>query len=171
VRTCAGSGVGAATPIPHRDLLAERSTPLARPLQIPIEFSRRTDISTTAKLCFSALRWYAYRTDECWPSHKTIANMWGISIASVKAGIQELKQNGVIAVEHRLNGDGLWHSNKYTILLSPAQGGRVKSTLRRVNSDPGGRVESGYINRFNKEEVCNEAQTTEDPVQKLRRVK
>lgn len=91
---------------------------MARKIKIDPILLDRADISLNAKLVFAALDYYAYRKDECWPSRATIGKLWGISEASVKRAIHELKTAKLVHVLQRPATNGDFHSNKYTLWWS-----------------------------------------------------
>ena len=55
-------------------------------------------ISTKAKITFGALEWFG---DKIFPSHKTLADMTGLSVPGIKRAIKELQENGFLSWEKR----------------------------------------------------------------------
>lgn len=67
---------------------------------------RRKDLSTNAKAVFWALLDRANADDECWPSHRRIADDLGVSVSTVRRALKELADVGAVTVSQRSNEAG-----------------------------------------------------------------
>lgn len=62
---------------------------------------RRTDISSSAKLCFARLIQYAGQNSETFPKLQTLGNELGISARNVQRLLSELEEKGLIVKHQR----------------------------------------------------------------------
>ena len=69
------------------------------------------------KFVVVALANFADENDSCWPSHKTVAEMTGMSLRAVRRNIASLQQDGLISKERRRRPDGSWISQQYILGL------------------------------------------------------
>jgi len=70
---------------------------------------------------YGVLRDYAdMRSNECWPSHRSIAERAGISTAAVKTALSVLREEGWVSWQPRVSESGAQSSNVYTIHGSPS---------------------------------------------------
>lgn len=59
-----------------------------------------------------------YHGLECYPSHRRIAQIAGISVSSTQRALESLKKKGIVSWESRVKEDGSQSSNLYTIHIS-----------------------------------------------------
>jgi len=75
-------------------------------------------LSPTKKLILLLLGSYADENNQCYPSHRHIADKIGLKdTKGVGQTIREFESMGLLRIEHRKKGDGGYTSNKYTLLL------------------------------------------------------
>jgi len=94
---------------------------------IPNWLLERTDISDSAKLLYARLSQYAGENGYAFPLIETLAKETGASVATVKRGLTELKDHGLIESQQR----GLGQSNVYFFLAHEW----MKSPPRSINND------------------------------------
>ncbi len=80
--------------------------------QIPNSILKRTDISTGAKLTYMGLLSFAWQGDRCFPGQPRLAEEIGVSPRAVWTHLQQLEEQGLIAIKQRGQGK----TNIYTIL-------------------------------------------------------
>ena len=99
------------------------------------EWLTESKVSDNAFRIYATLCRFADKDDgSCYPSIKTIANKCGKSPSSVKRGIKELKDLGIITVEARyINKEQT--SNLYTIIYDPNKVRFISELTRQVKSD------------------------------------
>ena len=65
---------------------------------------------------YAVLRDFAdSRSNECWPSHRSIANRSGVGLTRVKQALLELRAAGWVTWEQRANDGGSQTSNRYHV--------------------------------------------------------
>ncbi len=80
--------------------------------QIPNSILKRTDISTGAKLTYMGLLSFAWQGNRCFPGQPRLAEEIGVSPRAVWTHLQQLEEQGLIAIKQRGQGK----TNIYTIL-------------------------------------------------------
>ena len=80
------------------------------------------DITPTAKLIYTFLSKCANAKGESFPSHKKIAMNCGIGPTSVKKGLAELEQAGLVQSRGQARFDGSRTTNLYTIIKDKVKG-------------------------------------------------
>lgn len=78
---------------------------------IPNDILRRTDISSSAKLCCARLIQYAGQDSEAFPKLQTLGNELGMSARNVQRLLLELEEKGLIVKHQR----GCNRSNMYYV--------------------------------------------------------
>jgi len=104
------------------------------------------DLTTHAKIVYVVLSSYVGAHDTAWPSHRTIAEVAGISESSVKRALAALKEAGLITWVQRVSPEGDLTSNAYRIMDIHARyvGGGVSETPPPGQSDPTPRSEGHH---------------------------
>jgi len=101
------------------------------------EWLTESKVSDNAFRIYATLCRFADKDDgSCYPSIKTIANKCGKSPSSVKRGIKELKDLGIVTVEARyINKEQT--SNLYTIIYDPSKVRFISEPRGQFKSDMG----------------------------------
>jgi hypothetical protein len=77
-----------------------------------------TDMSCHAKLLLVVLSSYVnVRSQQCWPSHATLAGQCGVSVDTVQRALRELRDRGLVTWEQRTRRDTGQTSNLYSLHL------------------------------------------------------
>ena len=77
-----------------------------------------TGLTPTRKLILLLLCNYADENNQCYPSHRHIADKVGLKdTKGVQRTIKEFEQMGFLSIQHRKDSKGSYTSNKYTLLL------------------------------------------------------
>jgi DNA-binding MarR family transcriptional regulator len=105
------------------------------------------ELGPIAIAVYVALTRYASNdTQQCWPTHKTLAEKAGISVSSVKRAISKLVALKLVHVERRFTEQGDPTSNRYTLLrIGPTQSAR--SPAEAAESRPSVQVEPSSVPR------------------------
>jgi predicted ArsR family transcriptional regulator len=75
-------------------------------------------LSNHAKLLIVVLSSYvSVRTQQCWPSHATLAEKCGVSTDTVQRALRELRARGLVTWEARTRRDTGQTSNLYSLHL------------------------------------------------------
>lgn len=82
---------------------------------VPRKLVYDQSVSGHAKLVYMCLAARINGDHEAWPSHALIGREAGIGVTSVKKGLQELKDLGLVSWERRLMPDGSQTSNRYHV--------------------------------------------------------
>jgi DNA-binding transcriptional ArsR family regulator len=98
---------------------------------VPNWLLERTDISDSAKLLYARLSQYAGENGFAFPLIETLAKETGASVATVKRGLTELKEHGLIESQQR----GLGQSNVYFFLAHEWMKSPPKENSRSINND------------------------------------
>lgn len=75
-------------------------------------------ISSNAVRLYAILNRFANAQGKAWPSRRTLAEMMGVSVATVDRAKDELVDLGALHVENRLGPNGDLTSNIYTLVMS-----------------------------------------------------
>ena len=95
-------------------------------------------LSPTKKLILLLLCNYADEKNQCYPSHRHIADMVGLKdTKGVQRTIKEFEALGLLSIEHRKTANGGYTSNRYTLLLDMgAKTSRVQDTVKHTVKQP-----------------------------------
>lgn len=80
-----------------------------------------------ATLVYLCLCRHADKNQYCFPSLKSMSEKLGISVDSIKRGVQDLKKYNIIEVEQVKHKNGLWKNNSYTLVDKSDWYGRADS--------------------------------------------
>tara|TARA_Y100000004_G_scaffold134134_1_gene151650 strand:+ start:19288 stop:19917 length:630 start_codon:yes stop_codon:yes gene_type:complete len=77
-----------------------------------------TGLTPTKKIILLLLCNYADENNQCYPSHRHIADKVGLKdTKGVQRTIKEFEELGLLSIEHRKTANGGFTSNRYTLLL------------------------------------------------------
>jgi len=80
-------------------------------LIVPIEIAKRTDLPPGSKLLYAALAHFANKSNQCWPSQPTLANLIGVKQRQLRNLLDKLFEAGLVDWNRRHND-----SNVYQLL-------------------------------------------------------
>lgn len=83
-------------------------------------------VSGHAKLVYLCLGARINANLEAWPSHALMAREAGISVTSVKKGLMELRELGLVSWDRRTKPDGSQTSNIYRVSVQLPDGRQPK---------------------------------------------
>ena len=98
------------------------------------EWARQVPLRGTTKCALLGLVMHCDAKGVCWPSIKTLSNTIGLSCTTVKTGIRELQQGGLITVTHRNRGKTGRQSNLYQLNFTKGYG--REPSLPGAGADP-----------------------------------
>lgn len=116
----------------------------------------RSEISMNAKVVYARLGQYAGQNGEAFPLMQTLADEVGLSLATLKRALDELKEHKLIETEQR----GLGQSNLYFFLrhrwMSRLKNERGKLTDEPTESSQVSRQESPQMSRIRESDKENQ---------------
>ncbi len=76
-------------------------------------------------------------TQNCWPSHATIAARTGLSVNTIRTGLARLAELGLVDVGERLRPDGSRTSNIYTLLEPETDLSKIDRAPSKIDTGAG----------------------------------
>lgn len=107
---------------------------------IPATVRYDSNLTANAKLLYGEITALSNQAGYCWASNKYFANLYGVSIESIKRYVRQLKESGYIRVEVTTRGETT--ERRIYVLDDPGS----KMTPPRVKNDPTPRVKNDPIN-------------------------
>lgn len=89
---------------------------------IPRAVLHDATLSTDAKMVYLVLSSHVGAQAHVWPSHATIAETAGLSVATVKRRLRELRDRGLVEWETRLPHGEMQRSNDYRLIAGSTRG-------------------------------------------------
>jgi len=95
----------------------------------------KAGFSANAVLTYIALAMYANSVSECWPSHESMAESVSLSVMSIRRGLKELADGGVVVIEPRVE-NGKQVSNTYRIVHPRKNDGcSIRTSCSTLNNE------------------------------------
>lgn len=101
------------------------------------EWVLHAEISSNAVRLYGVLNRFANSRGVAWPSRKTIADLMGVSVATVDRAKDELVDIGALHIEHRTGPAGDPSSNLYTLATS-VDNSQASSPMTKGSPKDGG---------------------------------
>lgn len=123
---------------------------------IPASVRYNDNLSANAKLLYGEITALANARGFCWASNSYFANLYRVSIESVKRWMRQLKESGYIRVEMVTRGS---NAERHIYVLDDSQNsmthGGSKMTLGGVKNDPTPRVKNDPHNNTSSNTTSN----------------
>jgi len=75
------------------------------------------EVTPKAKLVYLVIQSHTNEQGTAWPSQATIATESGLSLATVKRGLEELRKRGLVTAQERRRKDGGQTSSLYAVAM------------------------------------------------------
>lgn len=95
------------------------------------EWVLHADISANAVRLYGVLNRFANSRGHAWPSRKTIADLMGVSVATIDRAKEELVDLGALTIEPRTTPSGDPSSNLYILHISHVENSGPLSPMRQ----------------------------------------
>lgn len=89
-------------------------------------------LNSSQKVVLHILSVHVDKNQQCFPSHKRLEDLTGLSNSTVKRCLDVLEESQYISIQHRVGSTGNKVTNLYTLNLKQINGGKEK-IIKREN--------------------------------------